>query len=626
VGNPYDREPISVVEDLDPEPRGSEKRRRLGELALGLVLLLGVLGWGGWQWWRDTTMQSAYRAGSEAAERRDWDAARDAFRQASGYRDADSRAADAARLVAGRDSRYDAAVRAMAGGNALEALEATSQVRLIQPDYRDVESLHERALQTAINNALTGTAMSGLAPVTPLRAGLYVGLDNGSTRLEGSDVSSLVRAGTVDGSAGCALYDSPSPGGRSLRLACVEGGQVRTEPLDPGVQPDDFDRYVAGTTGAWGLTVGAAATPVYQGTDTQEIERRRRLQGTYIGYDVTYLPANGRAVAYFPPDRDWIVMALGDRGRMLLARSFESDHGTSGMRLYLARPGVAPGILYEQEGGYISAYLGPDERYALVTSYVPLAGTGEEHRLVLINTSTGQSKVLASKATYIKGADSVQLIGGAFIRGGPLDGKVVAARWAFEGELALYDPERPDEPLAALPVSGYPASRVYAAGSPEGLAVVGWEIASGGDRGPSAVRLAVLRPGRESTLVDGTISDGETLWSVAMRGDNVVYVNLRTGYPVNRRGPVRVRSLFVLEGSEDAQTRVVYTEPPYDWSQMSARAMRPALSWHLGKDGVTYTQDGVLKVAPYDGSPPVVLGPGLEPLPFTGAIHAEWVR
>jgi hypothetical protein len=628
MDNRHDQDPISVVEDLDPEPQGSERTRRLGELVLGLVLLFGVLAWGGWQWWRDTTMQEAYRQGSVAAERRDWDAARDAFRSASGYRDADTRAQDAARLASERDSLYASATGAMNEDRPVEALRATTQLRTIQPDYRDVESLHERALLTAIDNALVGVGVSGQTAVTGLRPGLYAGLESGRVRLEGSDWNSVVRAGALNGPEGCAMYDAPSPGGRSLRLACVEGDGVRTEPLDAGFQPDDFDRYVSGRRGGWGLSVAAAATPIYQGTDTQEIERRQRLQGALLGYDVTYLPAGSRAIPYSMADSKWIVMGLGDQGGLLLIAPVWGGPG-GGMGLYLERPdGSPPRLLHEQEGGFIAAHLGPGERYALLTSYMPLPGgnTGEEHRLLLVDTATGAKTVLASGTSYSEREDPAPHVGGAFIRGGPLDGKVVAARWAYEGSITLIDPERPDEPLAGLPVSGYPGSQVYAAGSPEGLAVVGWQAPNGIGRGPSSVNVAVLRPGRESMLLNGPLPEGETLWGVAQRGDNALYITRRTGYPTNRRGPVHVRGLHAPEGSEPSEARVLYSEPPYDWSQMSARAVRPALSWHLGEEGVTYAQDGLLYVAPFDGSPPVMLAPGMEPLPFSGASRSEWVR
>ena len=41
---------------------------------------------------------------------------------------------------------------------------------------------------------------------------------------------------------------------------------------------------------------------------------------------------------------------------------------------------------------------------------------------------------------------------------------------------------------------------------------------------------------------------------------------------------------------------------------------------------MTYAQDGLLYVAPFDGGEPVVLAPGVEMLPFSGERSAEWVR
>jgi hypothetical protein len=111
-----------------------------------------------------------------------------------------------------------------------------------------------------------------------------------------------------------------------------------------------------------------------------------------------------------------------------------------------------------------------------------------------------------------------------------------------------------------------------------------------------------------------------------MRGDNAVYIARRTGYPVNRRGPVSIRSIHASEGSQPGQAHGLYNEPLYDWSQMSERAAWPAFSWHLGKEGVTYLEEGLLQVAPFDGGPPVILSAAVSALPFTGWRSWEWVR
>ena len=66
---------ISVVEDLDPEPAGGRgmsasgglRLARTFDLALGLVLLVCVLGWSGFTWWRDETNRGHYRQAQNAA-------------------------------------------------------------------------------------------------------------------------------------------------------------------------------------------------------------------------------------------------------------------------------------------------------------------------------------------------------------------------------------------------------------------------------------------------------------------------------------------------------------------------------------------------------------------------------
>ena len=85
---PGSHEPVSVVEDLDPEPEQSPSRFQLRELVLGLLLLVGVLGFAGWQWWSQESRQSSYARAVTALSRNDLDQARALFAGASGYRDA----------------------------------------------------------------------------------------------------------------------------------------------------------------------------------------------------------------------------------------------------------------------------------------------------------------------------------------------------------------------------------------------------------------------------------------------------------------------------------------------------------------------------------------------------------
>src|SRR3954469_21575871 len=99
-------EPISVIEDLDPEPPPSRRARAL-EFIVGMALLLGVLGFVGWQWYHQNRQQSDYGSGIDAEKRHDWEAAQSYFAAASGYMDADRQAHAVATTIAQRDNYYN---------------------------------------------------------------------------------------------------------------------------------------------------------------------------------------------------------------------------------------------------------------------------------------------------------------------------------------------------------------------------------------------------------------------------------------------------------------------------------------------------------------------------------------
>src|SRR5438132_14367697 len=90
---------ISVVEDLDPEPAagrsmsasGGLRLARTFDVALGLVLLVGVLGWSGFTWWRDETNRGHYRQAQQAASLHRWEDALAEYLAAKGYKEAGPR-------------------------------------------------------------------------------------------------------------------------------------------------------------------------------------------------------------------------------------------------------------------------------------------------------------------------------------------------------------------------------------------------------------------------------------------------------------------------------------------------------------------------------------------------------
>src|SRR5437764_1031184 len=106
--NPFDKVEYSSIEDLDPDPRpGRSAHAR--EFLLGALLLLAAIGWSGWQWWHQQSLQNRYQIARQAAARQDWDSAQGNYVAAGEYRDARARAAEAAKMIANRDLEYTAA-------------------------------------------------------------------------------------------------------------------------------------------------------------------------------------------------------------------------------------------------------------------------------------------------------------------------------------------------------------------------------------------------------------------------------------------------------------------------------------------------------------------------------------
>src|SRR4051794_19404528 len=102
-------DPPSVFEELDRELAEPARRWQRRELALGLLLLLLVSAWGGWNWWDGQQKLSGYQAAQRAAAAHDWEQAQASFAAAGDYSDARVRAAEAGRNIAERDRQYQVA-------------------------------------------------------------------------------------------------------------------------------------------------------------------------------------------------------------------------------------------------------------------------------------------------------------------------------------------------------------------------------------------------------------------------------------------------------------------------------------------------------------------------------------
>src|SRR5690349_5852839 len=194
----------ATIEELDAPPPADPARALRWERLLGLLLVLGLLGFGLWQWGDQQSRAGHYRAGAQAAAARDWDAAAREFAAASGYADADARRADARANAATRDRQYALATDAAGRADWVAVLQALQPLQLVAPDYRDVAALQSRALDQAATTALSGTVALRLQADPP---GLFRFAAGGWRALPDSDAASRVRGRCPDGTV---LYDVPA--------------------------------------------------------------------------------------------------------------------------------------------------------------------------------------------------------------------------------------------------------------------------------------------------------------------------------------------------------------------------------------------------------------------------------
>jgi hypothetical protein len=203
---PHEQLELSVIEEIDPEsPSKGGWFTAWRESLMGLLILVGVLVWAGWQWFDTERKTGSYQAASQAMSARDWDTAWTGFKNASGYRDADQRAQDAAKLIADRNRHYSLAVEHLARKEGIGAVLEIEQVERIQPHYSDTLHLEEQARRYAYDNALQGAIVQRNSVQYP---GLYYRVNGKWLRLEGSDPLSQVRSTSCEGRV---VYDAPDP-------------------------------------------------------------------------------------------------------------------------------------------------------------------------------------------------------------------------------------------------------------------------------------------------------------------------------------------------------------------------------------------------------------------------------
>src|SRR5438105_4086947 len=128
-------EPISIIEDLDPDPPPTPGSAQRLELFLGALLLIAVLAFVGYQWWHQQYQSTSYAQGQQAAARDDWDVAQSYFSQAGDYRDAPTQANHAQQQIDQRNRLYTSAQAHASHSEWLAALTDIRAAEKIEPNY-----------------------------------------------------------------------------------------------------------------------------------------------------------------------------------------------------------------------------------------------------------------------------------------------------------------------------------------------------------------------------------------------------------------------------------------------------------------------------------------------------------
>ncbi len=425
-------EPVSVVEDLDPEPeqmgqgwwRSSGKR----ELVLGLLLLFGVLGWVSYSWLNDDSNSNHYDQAERAVFDRRWDDAFSNYAAVKGYKDADARAAAVAKQIKTRDSQYEVAKAHQQSGPAALALQAARAVQTIEPGYKDVDKLSAQAEDQVYTDALSGTIVMRTEAYPP---GLYYRGPAGWKYLRDSDQwSSVLSIPLSAASAKHVVYDVPGPGwtapaptstptsspyayqlteglsdkaGRRLIMATFPGSAGEPGFVSLQFDPVSSNFYICGDDGVWGLR--------YSPTTSEPVTAKGLFNNVSLSYEKLGEQTTGqvgrevrgsvthRVATVVMPGTDGIVADFGHNGnKLLLAAHGPHLNNIASTQLYLTEAdGSDQRVVFSTTGSLVSALLSPDDQYALVISSQPL------------ESPAGQALVVATLLTLDGAAPPIML-------------------------------------------------------------------------------------------------------------------------------------------------------------------------------------------------------------------------
>lgn len=468
------------MEDLDPEPAARTRSVRAREVVVGVLLLLGVLGWAGWRWWYDESVRHTYELGRQAVIEQRWEDARAYFGAAGDYKDAPTRAAEADKQIEVRDRQYELAHSHAEAREWAAAFKAAREADAIQPGYKDLERLVTQAESHVYSEALSGTVAMRLRD----DPGLFYRDAESWVRLEHSDQWSDIRGRSP---AGTILYDAPGPGwapqpsptpagsdffGPTPGFPELERRQLMSasfrEDSGPafhqlGLDPARYNYFVPGEAGVWGIRIPARedmSIPVMP------------VQGWPEGFELGYEEYGSGITSTVSITRNMVVTDLGASGKHVLIAQLDREAEDRGrVRLFVAGPdGSQPRLVYTTTSGIKNARFSPDERYAVVITVDHIEERRGRMAAVLVDLQSGAPPrtLVENDAMVYFGdtwmhVDEAMGVSATFLHKGYFKNKLLVATalwdWTTKGyatDIVLIDPEQPNwtKSIARLPVEG----------------------------------------------------------------------------------------------------------------------------------------------------------------------------
>jgi len=626
--------PGADLELLDPDSASSPGGPRWERL-LGLLLVLGLVTAGLWQWRSQSSYQSAYRTARQAEAAQIWDSALAGYTQAGDYLDAPARAHTIAATIHERDTAFVTAAAALQGRDWATLIPAMASLNRLAP-----AAPATLRFAAALDAAVYTPALSGTLALRPVAQppGWYTYHAGAWHWLAGSDLQSRIETRCPNGDW---LIDVPlPPGGGSLsapapsappgadNFAADEGARLagrRLALITPnGTTHTLLDPALNGWSYRW-----CDARQVW---GFQESQRQPSDELPMVALTATrQLFDQALARPLQLPGPAWFVSGWPSANGQQLLVVDETGYQAQAPHTRVALAGTNDGSLRplgEFPGALQSSSLSPDGRSLVLQllDRVPVGPPPSQPGLrvsILLLDLVGQRPPATVAQLTIPGRGplgSPPLLGG-FLSQPPYRNWLFVQRHDGPADSLRLIPPGAITPTQTytLPLNLYNSGDLFE-GNGSGRLLLNASDSSPGSGGPSNT-IVVLSPSGTVTAFQPPLAADQQLGVMMIRAGRLLYQVTPRYYGVRAPLPIAFYSVSLDDlGRTGVQPTTVYRgifaagDPSID-------------SWSFGQDWLTYlAPGGDLHARRYDGTGDLLLAHGITSVvpPSYGDYVGSW--